>query len=66
MESWSFLSLDLSSTESCVRAAKKFLSKETWLDVVVANAAVSVAVGLQVDVPFGAISGLHWHYELFA
>jgi retinol dehydrogenase-12 len=39
-----FLSLDLSSMVSCVEAAREFLSKEKRLDVVVANAAVSVVV----------------------
>lgn len=40
-----FLELDLSDMKSCIRAAKQFEELETRLDVVVANAALSVMVG---------------------
>ena len=39
-----FLQLDLSDIKSCVGAAKRFLELEKRLDVIVANAALSVAV----------------------
>jgi retinol dehydrogenase 12 len=39
-----FLQLDLSDMASCVLAAKQFLAREKRLDVVVANAALSVIV----------------------
>jgi NAD(P)-dependent dehydrogenase (short-subunit alcohol dehydrogenase family) len=39
-----FLELDLSDMKSCIHAAKQFEKLETRLDVVVANAALSVMV----------------------
>jgi NAD(P)-dependent dehydrogenase (short-subunit alcohol dehydrogenase family) len=39
-----FLELDLSDMKSCIHAAKQFEKLETRLDVVVANAALSVIV----------------------
>jgi retinol dehydrogenase-12 len=41
-----FLQLDLSDLKSCVSAAQQFLAVENRLDVVVANAALSVMVSL--------------------
>lgn len=39
-----FLELDLSDVQSCIRAANRFKDLETRVDVVVANAALSVMV----------------------
>jgi NAD(P)-dependent dehydrogenase (short-subunit alcohol dehydrogenase family) len=44
-ESLRFLELDLSDMKSCIHAAKQFEKLEKRLDVVVANAALSVMVG---------------------
>lgn len=47
-----FLELDLSDMKSCMLAAKQFEELETRLDVVVANAALSVMVGSRLKRSF--------------
>lgn len=39
-----FLELDLSDMRSCISAAKRFIELEERLDVLIANAALSVVV----------------------
>lgn len=44
-----FLDLDLSDMKSCIYAANRFKELETRLDIVIANAALSVMVSSRLD-----------------
>jgi NAD(P)-dependent dehydrogenase (short-subunit alcohol dehydrogenase family) len=53
--SMEFLQLDLSDIKSCIGAAGRFLDLEKRLDVIVANAALSVVVSFFTSNPSGGI-----------